>query len=83
MSGTSITRVNIYFFGCKDTFFYNTAMITNDFLQKKATGHPIALWSCGDSNSGPDKYRKCFLHAYSAFDCRVATEDEHPIDTVS
>ncbi len=21
MSGTSITRVNIYFFGCKDTFF--------------------------------------------------------------
>ena len=37
----------------------------------------ISMWSCGDSNPGPNKQQKCFLHAYPLIDCRDLTGERH------
>ena len=34
-------------------------------------------WSCRDSNPGPNKQSKRFLHAYPLVDCREITDERH------
>jgi len=31
----------------------------------------VSSWSCGESNPGPNKQPKCFLHVYLHFSFRV------------
>ena len=43
----------------------------------------LSLWSCRESNPGPNKKQRCFLHAYSVFDCREKHGDRHPNSSLS
>lgn len=42
----------------------------------------LMLWSCRDSNPGPNGQPGGFLHAYSVIDCRVWYGNRHPCHTV-
>ena len=43
----------------------------------------LLLWSCRESNPGPNKKRGCFLHAYSAFGCREKHGGRRPNSSLS
>gem|GEM_PF-3948338 len=41
------------------------------------------MWSCGESNPGPNEEAIRFLHAYPRFDFRMKTGSRPPILTLS
>ena len=45
---------------------------------KKEARLSLFLWSCRDSNPGPNKWQSCFLHAYSVIVFRGNSGRGHP-----
>lgn len=46
--------------------------------QAFASFYFLFQWSCRESNPGPNKKQRCFLHVYSAIDCRDQIREQTP-----
>lgn len=51
-----------------------------DFAENQAftSFYFLFLWSCRESNPGPNEKQRCFLHVYSAIDCRDQIREQTP-----